>query len=125
MSGKPRVLVVEDVALVRLLVVDYLRASGFDAVEAASAEDAMQMMEAGTEVDVVFSDIVMPGHTDGVALAHWVKAPHPKAKIVLGSGVAAAAERAEALGFGEPLAKPYRQRAIELRMREVLAPSAN
>jgi CheY-like chemotaxis protein len=120
MRERPSVLVVDDVALVRLLVVDYLRASGFDAIEAANADDAMRMLESGAPIDVVFSDIVMPGTSDGLALASWVRVNHPQTKIVLGSGISAASERAAALGFGETLAKPYRQFALERRLREVL-----
>ena len=117
---RPSVLVVDDVALVRLLVGDYLRDAGFEAIEAASADDAMRMLDGGLEVDVLFTDLVMPGKADGVALALWVREHYPDIKVVLGSGVAAATERAMALGFGEPLVKPYRQSALQRRLRDVL-----
>jgi CheY-like chemotaxis protein len=124
MLERPSVLVVDDVALVRLLVVDYLRASGFEAIEAASADDAMHTLDAGAPIDVVFTDIVMPGSSDGLALARWVRTHHPQTKVVLGSGISAAAERATALGFGKPLVKPYRQRTLELRLRAELEATA-
>jgi CheY-like chemotaxis protein len=54
---KPTVLAVEDVVLARLLVAAYLQESGFQVIEAGSADEAVRVLNAKTPVDVVFSDI--------------------------------------------------------------------
>ncbi|MGZ5904834.1 MAG: response regulator, partial [Reyranella sp.] len=69
----PTVLVVEDEILVRTVIAAYLRDCGFDVVEAGSADEAVRVLEAGVRIDIVFSDINMPGSLDGFGLAQWLR----------------------------------------------------
>ena len=78
-------LVVEDDVLVRTSAAEYLRASGYAIVEAATAAEAVDVINS-VAVDVVFSDVQMPGGMDGVELAEWVRAHHPSVAILLTSG---------------------------------------
>jgi CheY-like chemotaxis protein len=60
-STKPTVLVVEHVPVVRMLLANHLRGSGFQVVEAANGEEAIRIVEAGRPVQLVLSDVHMPG----------------------------------------------------------------
>jgi len=117
-----RVLVVEDDVLVRLAVAAYLRECGFDVVEVGSADEAIRVLEAGIPVDIVFSDVNMPGSLDGFGLAQWLRRERPGLKIILTSG---AARKAKAAGdlceHGPILAKPYDHVELERQIRTLLA----
>src|SRR5215475_1706767 len=90
----PSVLVVEDDVLVRVVVAGYLRDCGFEVIEAGDASEAIRILEAGIEVDVVFSDVNMPGDMDGFGLAQWVRREREHIKVILTSGVRRTAKEA-------------------------------
>jgi CheY-like chemotaxis protein len=118
----PSVLVVEDDVLVRTVVAAYLRECGFDVVEAGSADEAIRVLEADIQVDIVFSDVNMPGSMDGFGLAQWLRREHPGLKIILTSGAGRTAKEARELcGHGPILAKPYAHADLERQIRALLA----
>ena len=118
----PAILVVEDDVLVRTVVAAYLRECGFDVVEAGSADEAIRVLEAGIRIDVVFSDIQMPGTLDGFGLAQWLRRERPGTKIILTSGAARTAKEAGHLCEDGPiLAKPYNHAELERQIRSLLA----
>jgi CheY-like chemotaxis protein len=82
----PRVLLVEDEPLVRLLLAEELREAGLTVVEAGSASEALQFLAVADPVDVVVTDIQMPGGMDGLELADRIRQQHPAIPIVLTSG---------------------------------------
>jgi CheY-like chemotaxis protein len=101
------VLVVEDQILVRMTVADYLRECGFSVIEAAHAGEALTLFRAGITIDVVFSDVQMPGDMDGIGLARWLRNNRPEVQVILTSGVGQAGEAAGDLCASSPLmAKP-------------------
>jgi len=117
--SSPAILVVEDDALVRMVAAGYLRDSGFEVVEAGNAEEAIRVLEAAIKVDLVFSDITMPGNMDGFGLVGWLHRERPDVKVILTSGMP---RDAGALASHAPLiAKPYTQAELERRIREMLA----
>jgi CheY-like chemotaxis protein len=74
----PAILVVEDEILLRMAVSDYLQECGFKIYEAGTASEAIEMIESGRFViDLVFSDVRMPGAVDGFGLAQWVRKNRP------------------------------------------------
>lgn len=79
------VMVVEDEYFIRAMIADELRKSGFEVVECSSADEAMDVLNAGANLSVIFSDIRMPGSMDGVKLAQIVNAQFPDIRIVLTS----------------------------------------
>lgn len=116
------ILVVEDEVLIRLEVCDYLRECGFQVLEAATADEAVVVLESGISVDLVFSDVQMPGRLDGFGLARWVRTNRPDIRVVLTSGVARTAELAEDLcSVGPVIEKPFSQKTLINRIRELLA----
>jgi signal transduction histidine kinase len=104
------VLVVEDNAACARMVALQLRALNYRVLEADSVEMALHVL-GHEEVDVLLSDIVMPGETNGIALARSTLARWPKIRVVLTSGLSEAALSDE-LGSGHDirlLTKPYRR----------------
>jgi CheY-like chemotaxis protein len=80
-----KVLLVEDEPLVRMLLADELRQAGLTVVEASGASEALTFL-AVDSVDLVVTDIQMPGGMDGIELAERVRQTHPSVPIVLTSG---------------------------------------
>lgn len=120
-DGKPVVLAVEDVVLVRLLVASYLREKGYDVIEASSVEDAIRVLRAGVRVDIVFSDVHLGGGPDGFELVDWTRRNRPDVKVALGSGVIGTEEKAAAGYDGPIVAKPYDTHILERQLRALLA----
>jgi CheY-like chemotaxis protein len=115
------VLVVEDEIMVRAVVAAYLRDCGFDVVEAANADEGVRVLEAGVRVDIVFSDVNMPGSMDGFGLAQWLRQERPGLKIVLTSGgLWTAREMSDLCEDGPLLAKPYDHARLARQLRELL-----
>lgn len=103
------ILVVEDEVLIRNAIGEYLRHCGYRVIEAASADEAIVMLnEPKIIIDVVFSDIEMSGSMDGFGLAQWVRANKPGVHIILTGNIQKAANAAGDLcEEGPHLAKPY------------------
>jgi len=85
-ARRPVVLVVEDDYLIRKGAVAIIQDAGFQVVEADSADDALEILEADSNVHIVFTDIQMPGSIDGLKLARFVRDRWPPIKIVATSG---------------------------------------
>src|SRR5271155_3674357 len=80
------VLVVEDEMLLRMRAVDMVEDAGFTPVEAVNADDALAILESRSDIELLFTDIQMPGTMDGLKLAKAVHARWPLIKIILVSG---------------------------------------
>ena len=103
-EGVSCVLVVEDEVLVRMAVADELREAGLIVIEAKNADKALQVIESGTAVDLIFSDVQMPGSMDGAELAWRVMKSHPEILVILTSGNVQAETVSNLTRF---LPKPY------------------
>jgi CheY-like chemotaxis protein len=116
------VLVVEDEVLLRLVVAEYLRDCGFKVIEAAHADEALMVLkQPDLRIDVLFSDIEMPGSMDGFALAQWTRANRPGLEVILTGSVPRAVNAAANLCEEGPIPKPYEPRAVHDRIRRLLA----
>lgn len=82
-SHKPVILLVEDDVLVRFTTADILREEGFDVLEAVDSSEALALLTTGHPLDLVITDIRMPGRMDGVQLASVIKATRPNLPIAL------------------------------------------
>jgi CheY-like chemotaxis protein len=105
-SKRPVVLIVEDEFLLRVVAADMVAAAGFEVVEAADADAAIEILESRQDITVIFTDIQMPGSMDGLKLARAVRGRWPPIKIVATSGHADVRETDLPEG-GRFLAKPY------------------
>jgi PAS domain S-box-containing protein len=116
------VLVVEDNHRLREVVVKQLTSLGLAVLEAENAQQALERLDGATAVDLVFSDVVLPGGMDGIALTREVVKRHPESKILLTSGFPGS-RLADAEGLGSAvrlLSKPYRKDDLARAVREVL-----
>src|SRR4029078_6351466 len=83
---KPTVLIVEDEMLLRMRAVDIGEDAGFTPLEAVNADDALALLESRSDIELLFTDIQMPGTMNGLKLAHAVHERWPLIKIILVSG---------------------------------------
>lgn len=103
----PRVLVVDDEPLLRLMSADHLSDAGFDVLEASNAEEALRLLEEMDDISVVFTDVDMPGRLDGFELAERIEARWPRIGVLVTSGGRLPEEMRPA-GGRRFVAKPYR-----------------
>jgi CheY-like chemotaxis protein len=122
-GGKARtVLVVDDDPAMRQLAVRHLTALGYGVVEAANAAVAIATLETEPAIDLLFTDVIMPGEMDGLALAGMVVRRWPKVRIVVTSEVAATTIAKDDLGTGiSLLPKPYHKDDLARTLHEALA----
>jgi len=122
-SALKTILVVEDEVLIRLAIAEYLRECGYKVHEATHAAEAVAVLESPeVSVDIVFSDVVMPGEMDGFGLARWVRANRPGVEVILTSTVDRSAEVAGMLCEAGPLMKkPYEPQNVVERIKQLLA----
>ena len=107
------ILFVEDEVLTRMDMAEFLRQSGYRVSEAANATEAIDALTSKLTVDLVITDVRMPGEVDGFGLAEWVRANRPGVEVIVASGDAGSKRRAEhSLNSGLFLPKPYTGRAL-------------
>ncbi len=123
-GGSETILVVEDEPRVRRVAIARLRELGYSVIEAANADEALQAAGQDRPIDLLFSDVVMPGGMDGDTLATRIRAMRPGIKVLLTSGYAEPSimERGQAES-GNWLRKPYTMAALATRLRSLLGPS--
>jgi two-component system NtrC family sensor kinase len=112
------VLVVEDEASVRATVVEVLLNCGYRTLDAPHAAGAIAVLQRETRIDLLFSDLVMPGSMSGLDLAEVARRLHPGIRILITSGYDAALDSAEASHAF--LRKPYDPATLADRVRQVL-----
>jgi CheY-like chemotaxis protein len=116
--GGETILLVEDNFEVQETVGMLLDQLGYRVFRAQSAAAALQLLQSGEAVDLVFSDIIMPGELDGMALARQVKEEYPDIAVLLTSGYAKAVNT---LGANFPiLRKPYKLATLARAIRDAL-----
>jgi CheY-like chemotaxis protein len=112
------ILLVEDEVLVRMVAADVLEDAGFTVLESTNAEEALSLLETRPDVQVLFTDVNMPGALDGLGLAQAVHERSPEVGILIGSGRIRP-------GIGELppgtrfIAKPYAPAALTDAVRAV------
>jgi len=116
------ILVVEDNPDVRKVVCQLLADFGCDVIEAANAAAAMTVLESGRGIDLLFTDIVMPGSMAGTDLALAARSMRPEIKTLLTSGFAEASirEQPRFKDIGDILSKPYRRQDLARKLTEIL-----
>jgi CheY-like chemotaxis protein len=116
------VLVVEDEVFIRMVISDYLRECGYRVIEAANADEALTILQhLEIDIDVVFSDVEMPGSMDGFALSKWLRTNRPNVDVILTGNAPRAANAAADLCDEGPLPKPYHPDIALDRIRRLMA----
>jgi CheY-like chemotaxis protein len=120
---RPVVLIVEDDFLIRMNAAEMIADAGFDVVEAASADEAIAILEDRLDITIVFTDIQMPGSMDGLKLAAAIRGRWPPIKIIATSGLVDVRQDDLPEG-GRFLPKPYSPEQIVRTLRELANPTA-
>jgi CheY-like chemotaxis protein len=117
-----RVLVVEDNLEVRRVAVRQLTELGYRVAEAEDAKGGLQVLEADLAIDLVFTDIVMPGGMDGIEMIEQARILRPALRVLFTTGFtnAAVANNNRATGDDLLLSKPYRKADLAAKLREAL-----
>jgi PAS domain S-box-containing protein len=126
-GGKEAVLVVEDDPFVRSHAIRSLESLGYRVTAAVDGNDALQKLGTDIPVDVLFTDIVMPGGLNGWELAERARQGRPELRVLLTSGYAVETLTTDQRlrDCAAILSKPYRKVELARRLREVLAVNAS
>jgi CheY-like chemotaxis protein len=117
-ARRPVVLIVEDEFLIRSHAAQIIEDAEVDVLEASNADEAISILEARSDIAVLFTDIQMPGSMDGLKLAAAVKGRWPPIKIVATSGFVNVRPNDLPEG-GRFLAKPYHPAQLMATLREL------
>lgn len=120
-KGQETILVVEDETDVRTIASRFLSAVGYRVVTATSAREAMDVLIANPEVDLLFSDVVLGSGMDGMELAHEARRIRPELAVLLASGYRGPGGRRRGGDDAfELLRKPYRREQLVAAIRRIL-----
>jgi CheY-like chemotaxis protein len=121
-GGAETVLVVEDDPFVRTYAVRCLQGLGYAVIAAVDGNDALQKLGTNVHIDLLFTDIVMPGGINGWELADRAQRARPGLPVLLSSGYALETliKHGRASGDSVVLTKPYRKADLARRLREAL-----
>ena len=115
------VLIVEDEGLLCELMVEELETLGFVVLKAQTSEEALNLIEGETPVDVLFTDIRLPGGLDGWDLAERFRARNPSGPVIYATGYSGVPVRR--VSQSTFLAKPYRPSVIASEIRRLSGPA--
>jgi two-component system, response regulator PdtaR len=113
-------LLVEDEALLRMMLCGSLSDFGFEVEQAETADAAWKMVEEGLDFDLLVTDVRMPGKMDGIELAERVKAKVRDAAIVIMSGFAGS-NRTSTENFPNFLPKPFTEARLLTLIKQAMA----
>ncbi|WP_184773073.1 response regulator [Aminobacter carboxidus] len=119
-NGIAVVLVVEDSAIIRMGAVDLVLSAGYEALEARDADEAIRILESRSDIDLVFTDVQMPGTMDGIKLCHYIRERWPPVKLIVASGATILEESNLPMG-SRLFSKPYDDHTIADAMARLLA----
>jgi CheY-like chemotaxis protein len=111
------VLVVEDEPDVLDIAVQIFESLGYNALSATNAASALEILRQSDSLDVLFSDVVMPGGMNGVELAREARRMRPELKVLLASGYPMSALNSPELQDMSFISKPYRWTEIDEKLR--------
>lgn len=114
------VLVVEDNPIILMSALDLVWTAGFEGIGAASADEAIAILEARADIHLVFTDVEMPGTIDGVKLAHHIRNRWPPIHLIVASGRSIPDESQLPTG-SKFFRKPYDSNSIVEEMARMLA----
>jgi two-component system, response regulator PdtaR len=121
-SEQPVLLVVEDDFLVRLTLVDALSDDGFEVLEAADAQEALDHVCGRSDIAAMLTDINLPGGSDGFALARAVRVLRPGLPVVYASGRYTMPDAGKVVQGARFLAKPFTPSLAAAVIRDLMAP---
>ena len=121
-AGSETILIVEDQEDVGQLAQAVLEDFGYKVRRASNGHEAMDVLEGEDHVDLLFTDLIMPGGINGVMLARRARQARPRLKVLLTTGYAELSFERETAGGPEfdLINKPYRRSELAAKVRQVL-----
>lgn len=119
------VLLVEDEALISMLVSDWLNELGFEVHEARTAGEALDYIDGGGTVDLLFTDINLPGGMTGAELARRARALKPELPVVYASGRYRGDDLGELVPHSAFMPKPFDQRKLQHVLEQIAVGTAH
>ncbi|CCM75369.1 hybrid sensor histidine kinase/response regulator [Rhizobium mesoamericanum] len=119
-GGTERILVVEDDERVRRVVVARLTKAGYSVLESQDAANALELLSTSEPIDLLFTDIIMPGGMTGDELANKAVLLRPGLKVLFTSGYAEPGIASKSLPTAGWLKKPYTAQELSIRLRQLL-----
>jgi DNA-binding response OmpR family regulator len=119
-AERPIIMVLESDVIVRTEIAEFLRECGYKVIEGMTANDLWIVIDAKVKLDIVFSEVNLPGGTDGFTVARRIRQTYPEIDTILTSGVESAAEKSKDLCEEGPLQKPYRTQDVAARIHLLL-----
>jgi len=115
------ILVVEDEALIRMILVDELEDAGFEVIEAENADAAVMELTRYPDIGAVVTDVRMPGSIDGLGLAVWMREHRSAVPIIITSGFSTPPDT-DAINSAivKIVAKPYKPQEVASWLEEIL-----
>ncbi len=113
------VLIVEDEPDVLEMAIQIFESLGYDVLSASNARAALDVLKQEEQIDVLFSDVVMPGGMNGVELAHEARQMRPGMKLLLASGYPMSALDHPGLKEISFISKPYRWTELDEKLRSL------
>ena len=111
------IMIVEDELLLRFDLANQLHSAGFEIIEAQSGDEAVKILATNIDVDLILTDIRMPGQVDGLGLVSFVKRQERRIKVILLSAYVEADSDSPA---DASFAKPVRIEALLAKVRQLL-----
>jgi CheY-like chemotaxis protein len=111
------IMIVEDELLLRLDLANQLHSAGFEIIEVQSGDEAVKILATNIDVDLILTDIRMPGQVDGLGLVSFVKRQERRIKVILLSAYVEADSDSPA---DASFAKPVRIEVLLAKIRQLL-----
>ncbi len=126
-QGSETILLVDDEPHLLNVAESYLRDLGYQTITASSGDAALEILNSGKTIDLLFTDVVMPGKVDGFRLAAHAMANYPNLKVLLTSGVVPTVDSDQEEDQNlvnslnrDLLSKPYNRTDLAEKVRQVL-----
>lgn len=120
-DGGATILVVEDEVLIRMVLTHHLRSCGYRVLEASDATEAMQVLRSDHAIDLLLTDVGLPGGITGFEIARRARRRRPELAIIIASGTDPALQSAADLRDDHPyIRKPYDPDVLVGEIRRLL-----
>jgi PAS domain S-box-containing protein len=120
--GRETIVVVEDAAAVRRVAVNTLRGLGYHVLQAENGNAALAIVEGPEHIDLLFTDVIMPGGMSGVDLVREARKRRPDLRVLFTSGYSNdfVRRKSDPIVDAPLLGKPYRSQRLARTVREIL-----
>ena len=120
LSNLTTIMVLEPDVIVRAEISDFLRECGYRVIEGVDAKDVREIIQSGTRIDVLLTEVLLTGASTGFELAQELRQTRPEIAVILVSSINNVVEKASDLCGRGPLKKPYRPEEILRRIQVLL-----